>query len=386
MTIYQATPMTVMFIIDLLGPFGGAERSLNLLARGLIGHGHRIIICCLKGGESYRKLEQEGFYVENLNIDKLYNADGLRALSRLIKLVRQERVSAIMTYHESSDFFGILISMLTRTPIISNRRDMGFKLKLKHIWLYRLINRFFDGIVAVSYAVKEAVLKTQWAKTSNVVVIHNGVDLSSSSDGASICTPDKAVYDECLNVCCLANIRQIKGHKYLIKAAKLAVERFPNVRFHFIGCYDMDDAYFKDIQKQIQTLQIQDTINFIGEIRHVDVSTMFAAIDISVLPSLSEGLSNTLLESMLAGKPVVATAVGGNPEVVEDGKSGFLVPPRDPHAMAEAILKLLGNSELRREMGHQGRMRVQEEFSVGGMVEKYEDILRYVTEKKNRGL
>jgi glycosyltransferase involved in cell wall biosynthesis len=115
-----------------------------------------------------------------------------------------------------------------------------------------------------------------------------------------------------------------------------------------------------------------------------DIPHILSFIDISVIPSLSEGFSNTILESMAAGKPMVATNVGGNPETVVDAKTGFLVPPADPESMAHALRKLLSDPQLRHEMGFHGRERVEKEFTLVNMLNRYEDILEHVY-KRNRG-
>jgi glycosyltransferase involved in cell wall biosynthesis/peptidoglycan/xylan/chitin deacetylase (PgdA/CDA1 family) len=381
-------PLTVMFLIDQLDKMGGAERSLYLLAEGFEKRGHRVIVCSLKGGELSEKMHQDGFHLENLNVNKIYNYSGLKAIFRMVRIVHREKISVILSYHASSDFIGILVAFLARIPIVTTRRDMGFMLKPRHIWLYRFINRFFDRIATVSSAVKEVVVQTQWAKRSDIVVIHNGV--VSFSTSAKVLSPFERLNsidlnDGYLKICCLANIRPIKGHNYLIDAASLVVKRFPNVCFLLVGDYDINDPYFNELQRQIKTLRLQSTVKITGELPRQDVPALMAAMDISALPSSSEGMSNTLLESMSAGKPVVATAVGGNPELVEDGKTGYLVPPRDSHSMAEALLKLLANPELRHDMGLRGRSLVERKFSVTRMAERYEDLLEFVYLKRKLG-
>jgi glycosyltransferase involved in cell wall biosynthesis len=367
-----------MILIDILRDFGGAERSVYLLAKGLRGRGHRVIICCLKGGYVSEKMRQDGFDVKNLNVTKIYGPNGIKGLFRAVTIARKERALAIISYHESSDFLGVLVAFLARIPVLSSRRDMGFKLRHRHVWVYRIINRFFDHIITVSSAVKEVVLKTQWARPSDVTVIHNGVPLSSNSGKASDRVNLAGFDPGHLNICCVANIRPIKGQAYLISAASLVVKRFRNVRFFLIGRTDLDKAYYAKLQSQVRELRLEKVVKFTGELPASCVPSLVASMDISVLPSLSEGMSNTVLESMSAGKPIVATAVGGNPEVVEHGKTGYLVPPRDPRSMAKALLKLLANPKLRDEMGMRGRSRAESEFSVTAMVEDYENLLQYV--------
>jgi glycosyltransferase involved in cell wall biosynthesis len=167
-------------------------------------------------------MQHEGFCVKDLNLTKIYDLKGLKALFEMFKSAIQERVSIIISYHDSSDYVGLLISALARVPIVSSRRDMGFKLKTRHIWLYRLVNRFFDKIATVSSAVKDVIVKTQWAKPSNIIVIPNGVASFPHADAdASLAKLNGEEFGaECLGICCLGNIRSIKGQKDLVDAAE----------------------------------------------------------------------------------------------------------------------------------------------------------------------
>jgi len=378
-------PLTVMFLIDVFAKMGGAERNLCLLANGLRERGHKVIICCLKGGDLSEEMRIDGFCVLDLNLTRIYDLRGLKTLFKLVKFARRTEVSAIVSYHESSDYLGLLVAILAKVPIVSSRRDMGFNLKPRHIWLYRLINGFFDLIVAVSNAAKEQVVKTQGAKPSHLEVVYNGVKVSPNGDEPLRVESGIEFQDESLNICCLANIRPIKGQKDLVETAGLVVSQFPSVRFFLVGNHDIDKKYYADLLRRVTELGLEKTVKFTGELPPSQVAPLLAAMDISVLSSLSEGMSNALLESMAAGKPAVATAVGGNPELVEHGRNGYLVPPSDPHSMAVALLKLLAEPELRREMGVSGRTRAESEFSVPRMVDRYEDVLQYVCVKRRLG-
>jgi len=378
----------VLLLTDLLWKMGGAERSLSLLARGLRSRGTRVVICGLRGGDLIDLLRREGFPVEDLEVTKIYNARGLKALRRLLGMVREERISVIVTFHESSDYLGAVVGLLTGTPVVSSRRDMGYRLKPRHVWLYRLVNRLFAHIVTVSQAVKTRVAETQWVRPSRISVIHNGVDpgkvrhLRAHEPAPGAIRTVEA--DRDCTVCCLANLRPIKGQHHLIESAELVLRMYPRTRFLLVGNFEGDPAYYSELKARVQGLGLADRIQFLGEVSSSETAGLLAAADISVLPSLSEGLSNTLLESMAVGIPVVATAVGGNPEVVVDGETGFLVPASDPRAMADALLRLLRDPELREAMGRRGALRMVERFSTDTMVRKYEDIVRYVCLKKKR--
>ena len=340
------------------------------------------------GGPLVDFLRQEGYKVENLDVTRIYNTKGIIALKRLIGIVKSEKISVLLTYHESSDYLGAIVGLLTGIPVVSSRRDMGYKLKRRHVWIYRCINPIFSHIVTVSHAVRQRVMETQWIASSRIRVIHNGIALGNI-DLKGLTGPRSAVDSSFLpesrkevSVCCLANLRPIKGHHHLIESMVLVLREFPKTKFLFAGNFDGDADYHKSIVAQVELLGLREQLLFLGEIDPGETRRLLAGCDISVLPSLTEGLSNTILESMAAGLPVVATAVGGNPELIIDGETGYLVPPADPRAMADALLRLIRNPQLRREMGCRGRERVEEHFSLHAMVQKYEDVLGYAILKK----
>ena len=379
----RLVPLHVMLLVDLLGVMGGAERQLYLLARELKRRGHRITVCCLKGGDLAGKMSREGFHVIELGVTRIYGLKGLKALFRLVRFVHAEKVDALITYHESSDYLGVCLALLGRVPVVSSRRDMGFKLKSRHVWIYRLINLWFDHVITVSDAVRRKMIEQQWLRPRHVTVVPNGVeplpaDLSSQrGDTAFHLEPGS------LNVCNLANIRPIKGQMELVESAAIVRRHFPNVRFYLVGKNASGDPYCEAVKRRVRDTGAEGVVKLTGELPRSDVPSFLAAMDVCVCSSLSEGMSNAILEAMSAGKPVVATAVGGNPELVEDGTTGYLVPPGDADAMADALGKLLADPEEARRMGACGRARVEREFGIVKMVDRYEDILQYVHLKRS---
>src|SRR5207249_1734650 len=158
--------------------------------------------------------------------------------------------------------------------------------------------------------------------------------------------------------------------------------RFPSVRFLIVGESCMDPSYRLELEQRARNLNLTGRIIFTGQ--RSDVPQIMREIDISVLPSLTESFSNTLLESMANGLPVVATNVGGNPEIVSDGINGLLVPPKDPAALSRAIVELLGNPELARRLGRAARQKVVNEYSVECLLRRTEDL--YIGLLERRGL
>jgi glycosyltransferase involved in cell wall biosynthesis len=166
----------------------------------------------------------------------------------------------------------------------------------------------------------------------------------------------------------------VKGHPWLIDAAIAITRKFPETRFVLVG----DGALRKDFERQVAALGLERHFLFLG--RRDDVPRILACCDIGVLPSKAEGLPNAVLEYLAAGLPTVASRVGGNAEIVQDGKSGLLVPPEDSSALEEALLRLLRDPEFASSLGKNGREYVTREFSFQRMIEStdqlYTELLR----------
>ena len=164
----------------------------------------------------------------------------------------------------------------------------------------------------------------------------------------------------------VANLIPYKGHSSFLEAAQIVIRHNSKAIFLIVG---EDRGIGEKIRKKANDLRINSRVKFLGR-RH-DIPQLLALSELSVLPSHEEGFSNTILESMAAGLPVVATNVGGNPEAVLDGKTGWLVPPENPTVMAEKIIDLLSNPERARSWGEQGRKKVKKLFTVEKMVKNH---------------
>jgi glycosyltransferase involved in cell wall biosynthesis len=230
-----------------------------------------------------------------------------------------------------------------------------------------------DRVVANSTAVRDWLVGLGMDER-RVVTIPNGIVVPSeprlNKDGSVRrqlgIPPDAPV------IAAVCRLNQNKGLEYFLRAAVALRPRFPEARFLIVGGSYFDPLYPKTLEQLTTQLGLNDRVIFAGE--RNDVPRVLQEIDISVLPSLNEGLSNSLLEAMAAGLPVVATRVGGNPEVVQHGKTGLLVPPRDPQALAEAITRILESPEMSRQFGRAGFDRVKDNFSLAATVRRTEDL------------
>ncbi|HUL22609.1 MAG TPA: glycosyltransferase [Thermodesulfobacteriota bacterium] len=372
----------ILIITDVFRKMGGSERNILQLLHGIDQTRFQIYVACFRSGELAEAARGEGFQTYSLRRGGLYSMEGFRNIRFLYKLIHSERIDLIVTYHEGSDFLGLVVSSLCRIPVISNRRDMGFKTRLSHRIAYRLVGRFFDGVITVSDAVKQEVVKRGWFKEGNVWPIHNGIDVEAYTNHVNRDAIKRSIgigANQCV-VGLVGNIKKVKGIRYFLQGASLVCAENPDAEFVIIGG-DLKEAgsSMNDMKLLAKGMNIADRIHFLGEKK--EIRELISIFDVAVISSLSEGFSNVLLEYMASAKPVVATDVGGNKEAVIDGETGFLVPPEDAGKLADGIKVFLGNREIALRCGLAGRRRVDEEFGLKRMIQKYENMFERVTMK-----
>jgi glycosyltransferase involved in cell wall biosynthesis len=263
---------------------------------------------------------------------------------------------------------GIPAAALARVPvIISSQRDLGhldlYKSR-RRVWLRRL-QKLSTAVLTNANAVREAVLAEDHFAPEKVRVIHNGVDLNRFAQRSRDRNWLAPSSDQERWIVLVGNMHgDVKGHPVLISAAQSVVREFPEVRFLLVG----DGQRRKDFEEQATRLGIAKHFLFLG--RRDDVPRILSCCDIGVLPSKAEGLPNAVLEYLAAGLPTIASRVGGNAEIIEDGKTGLLVPPDDPSALADALLRLLRDSNVVADLGRSGQHFVAAEFSFQRLIEK----------------
>jgi glycosyltransferase involved in cell wall biosynthesis len=211
-----------------------------------------------------------------------------------------------------------------------------------------------------------------------VQVIYNGVDEAPETDLAktSQYKRDLGLSEDELVVGVVGNLYPVKGHSYLLDAVPQILKAYPKTTFLLIGRGELEVP----LKTKVKTLGIEEKVRFLG-LRH-DVPKLLAVMDVFAMPSLSEGLSIALLEAMTAGKPVVVTRVGGNPELVVEGQTGYLVPAGDAQSLAEAILALLGDSNRAKMFGMRAKHIVEERFTLAHMAEQYLKLYQAITQKQ----
>jgi glycosyltransferase involved in cell wall biosynthesis len=224
-----------------------------------------------------------------------------------------------------------------------------------------LYNRRVDGVVAISRSVLNCLLAAG-VDPGSIRLIYSGIDPLPFS---GLLSDDQRVNDPPV-IAMLAVLEERKGHRFLLDAARVLKDRGRRIRYVFAG----DGSHKAQLQRTVQRLRLEEDVSFVGFVR--DVPKLVSSIDVLVLPSLYEGLGLAALEGMAAGKPVVATRVGGLVESIVDGETGFLVPPQDGVALADAIEKLVADPSMARAMGRKGAARVLSNFTIEQMASQNE--------------
>lgn len=368
-----APPVTgnhhVLFLIDRLHSVeGGAEGAVQKLCRVLPSRGFRCSVATFWAGAGVD--QQFPCPVHIFPLSCIYNWTALRHALTFARLLRSEQVEIVHTFFPASDLWGGMVARLSGCPIlVSSRRDMGILRSRKHRLPYRLINHFFDQVHAVSDKVREFSISRDRLSPDTVKTVYNGIDLDTI-DAALPC--DRRVLlafnQDAPVVATVANIRFIKGIDILVQAAARVREQVPEANFVVIGGAVQEPDYDKEVHRAVLRLGLTENFRFLGV--RTDVSSLLKQSDVFCLPSRSEGMSNALLEAMACRLPCVATNVGGNPEVVLEGKTGFLVPSENPDALAARILTLVRDRQRAKCMGQEGRRVIESKFTVHHMAER----------------
>ncbi len=371
----QDGPVRVCFMIDNLD-FGGTETQLLTLIRRLDRSKVEPYLCLLDGQtEQSRALLPKDCRTLRLGVKSLCHPSTLRRAWQFVRFLRRERIDVLQVHFSDSTHFGVPLARLARVPyVIRTRRNLGYRQSATERRLGRLLGPMIDATIANCGACRQAVIEQERARPESVVVLENGVDLGSFT----AIDPRKADANlRRATVGMVANLRPIKAPEVFIHAAKLLEADHPNVDFRIAGTGNEKGA-----MQVIEANGMTDRFTLAGRVD--DVASFLAGLDVAVLTSRSEGLSNSVIEYMAAGLPVVATAVGGNVELIEDGVSGLLVPPDDPQAVADAVDCLLRDPPLAVRMAAAARARVVEQNSLQAMVLRHETFYANLVEDGKR--
>ena len=309
----------------------------------------------------------------------MYPFAQIRDYGRIRKEIGEKFPGIFHTYFFWSILFGRILKWEGKVrTLIENREDQGFNWGVhEYSWL-RMTRKLPDRIICVSDAVKQVVMEREQVDEDRIVVIRNGVEsLPSAREETAEIRTELGIGKDDLVVGMVANFnRSVKGVSVFLDAVPGILQAVPAARFLLLGRGKEE----KSLRDKARTMGIEAHILFAGY--RQDIHRYYAVMDVSALTSFSEGLSITLLESMRCGIPVVATRVGGNPEVVVEGETGYLVPPGDVPAFVSQTVKLLLDRNLRKRMGEEGRRRVERHFLLRDVASRYQENYEEVLSRK----
>jgi len=352
----------VFFLLDSLH-VGGTETQAVELALRLSVLPYEVTLGCLHmQGPLLEKLRGSAVRVREFRPQGgLDSPAGIYQLLRLAAFLRRERFDVVHTHDLWSNLMGVPAGRLAGVrAIISSRRDLAnfdWYQGRRRNWL-RNIQNLSNVVLANATPIRDALIAEDGFAPEKLRVIHNGVD----TEKFRCATRDRErLFPGASNqelVVLVGNMHSdVKGHPWLIAAAPLVLREFPNTRFVLAG----DGTARPEFEAQVARLRVQNNFIFLG--RRDDVPDVLASCDIAVLPSRAEGLPNAVLEYMSAGLPTIASRVGGNAELVEDGVTGLLVPPEDSDALANAVGRLLRDPDLTRKIATNGQKMATENYS-----------------------
>lgn len=369
-------------------PVGGAESVTAQFLRHLMQTGRPVPVCTVTDrhdGPPAEMLARAGVPRHDLGARRLADP---RALGRLVQLLRREEIDLVHAHGQDASILAAAASLLGRVKLVVTRHvlaepDKTARQRMRAAMALAALGRA-DAIVAVSRAVAERLCEETAVSSDRVRVIFNGIDLSpfevGPPPGARADVPGSPAVEEPEPVILVPSVlREGKGHELLLEALPEIRRRVPDVRVIFAGGGEREDA----LRRETRDRNVHDIVGFLGF--RDDIPELLLAADVVVLPSRAEALPTVLLEAAAAGRPVVATRVGGTPEIVEDGRTGLLVPPDDAGALGRAVLALLQDGERADRFGRRARSVAEERFGIRRQVDRTLDLWREVAAAEETG-
>ncbi|MFQ5901665.1 MAG: glycosyltransferase [Thermodesulfobacteriota bacterium] len=355
----------VLHIVEDL-KIGGLERVVENIAMHLGPERFEVYVLCLtRGGEVAERLIENGRPVEILGIN---NYHSIRSLLKVAGWIRGKKADIVHTHGYPAGVLGRLAAIIIRTPAIFHHvHSTYFDLNKRNHLIERFLSLFTNKIICCSKAVKRFIEETEGISIPKIEVIYNGVPEPETLNSRAVNTLKKemGIPQDVRVIGCVASLTPHKGHRFLLDAFK----KIDNACLLLIG----DGPQRDDLERTVLELGIGKRVIFAG--CKADVSPYMQIMDMIVLPSSErEGLGISLIEAMALSKPVVATNIGGVPEVVDDGITGILVKPGDSNTLSDAINRLLNSQDLMHSMGQNGRERYLKIFTQNRMLKGIEGL------------
>lgn len=361
--------INIVHLIPALG-VGGAEKVVLNFCKKINKEKYNLIIAYWGNREELLEpIKNTGVGVIKLRLRKVISINTILRVSKLLK-----KVSAhlLHTYFIDADIIGFLASKISKVPMIINIHSYPFPVKKNHCFRYRLMSLGVNRILCVSNTVKNHLVSYVGINPEKISVVYNGIDLKELSGEKTEGEKKQirktlGIKEGCQIIGNISRLISDKGHKYLLLSIPHVLKIYPNTIFLIIG----DGELKTELINLSKTLNIMDRVIFAGT--RNDIPDLLSIMDIFVFPTFHEAMGISVLEAMAMGKPIIATDDAAVPEIIQNGKEGFLVHPGDPNALSEAILRLLDDQKSTQEMGRLAKERVKI-FSDEAMARQIEKI------------
>ena len=356
---------------------GGIGVYVLSQAKGLVQRGHHVFVASC-GGDLVAPLESCGVRHLKLNI-KTKSAISPKvffAKRKMARIIKENNIELIHAHTRVTQVLAHLLSKKTGIPYITTCHGF-FKPRL----FRKIFPCWGSGCVAISEAVRGHLVNDFAVRKETITVVHNGVEMEKfSPDRFSQAQRDKfkrnfGLKNNAPIIGTVARLSSVKGQYYLILAMKRALRTIPALQLLLVG----DGPEKNRLVNQVKELRLENNVFFSPST--FDTSVPLSIMDAFIFPSVMEGLGLAIIEAQAMGLPVVASDVGGIYTLVKDGVNGFLVHPKEPRALAEAILKLLKDKEMAKELGRQAKQQVRQKFNLKQMVDKIEKVYKDILEK-----
>ena len=382
-TIPRRGPHRLFWLIDSL-TMGGAEALVVPFGRAARDHGIELTVCArttIGGNPLEKELRDAGVHVENLAARGLLDVTAMRRLSGLVRDLRPDILHAHLAY---ASIWGALVARRHHIPFVASLHvppvsGGDLRESVRQRLMIALLNRYASRVVVVSESLRDEWSSRTSLDPAKISVIHNGIEMTEAPRQGDAIRRELGIGSDHPVVTTVAVLRPGKGIDILLEAAVRVIRTLPDAVFVVVGDGPMREQW----RRLSDDLGIAASIRWTGFRR--DVPAILDASDLFALPTLADAFPTVVLEAFAAGVPVVASDVGGIPEIVEDGLTGQLIPAGDPAALAEAITTVLQDDAWRTRAAGAARQRVERDFSTRAWFSRLDELYASVSDEERRG-
>jgi glycosyltransferase involved in cell wall biosynthesis len=352
--------------------FGGQEMRILLEISGHLSQGHKVFLLCTPGCPLFKVAEKQGIDLIPLKIRHTFDT---WALWKIKEIIKDKGIEVLHTHSSVDSWVASIAGKWAGVPVLVRTRHISVPTKTHGL---NKVYALPDAVITTGEQIRQTLIKGYHLAEDHVFSIPTGVDTDRFSPRPPNLGLKKelGLPDEVLVITLAAVLRAQKRHELVVAAAPAILKKYPQVRFLFVG----EGPRRTLIEEELRRLQMAPFFLMTGH--RDDIPEVLSLTDIGLIASQAEGVPQFLLQAMAMAKPMVATRVGGIPDIIEDGVNGLLIPPEDPERLAEAVIRILDDKAYAARMGQQARGLIAGRYTAAQMAEKVYEIYLEVFKKK----